>query len=302
MYNRSTAEINLIKALEIYQKQWIDLVEEKADNTMEFSEKFESRMQKLIDHHKKPYRFVNTTFKKSIARILIILISFSTVVFSVKALREPVISFIVEVYEKYSTLIFSEKDDQSTNDNPTSQVLEPTYLPQGFTLSTKTDMESAYKREYINTVGSMILYEQTEVENGVMNVDTEGIDYEGIMPPTKPARCFRSHWCWRIVRLPDRSGIEGLKRALPFRLYANINEDEIIVKDNILIYRTLDCRVQNARKEKGMEVHPCKSVGIIEYTYFAKVIDDRFECEAISCYPEITDATFNCAWKFTLLE
>lgn len=106
-----------------------------------------------------------------------------------------------------------------------------------------------------------------------------------------------------FLRLPEMSGIEGLKKALSYRLYANINDDEItIINNNVLIYRTLDCRVQNARKEKGMEFHPCKSVGVVEYTYFAKTIDDRFECEAISCYPEITDLTCNCSWKFTLCE
>ena len=105
-----------------------------------------------------------------------------------------------------------------------------------------------------------------------------------------------------FLNLPERSGIEGLKRAMGIRLYANINEDEIIIKDNTLIYRTLDCRVQNARKRKGMEFHPCKSVGIIEYTGFAKTIDDRFECEAISCYPDVTDNSCNCSWKFTLTE
>ena len=105
-----------------------------------------------------------------------------------------------------------------------------------------------------------------------------------------------------FLHLPERSGIEGLKQALALRIYANINKDEIIVQGNELIYRTLDCRVQNARQRKGMEFHPCKPVGLIEYTYFAKTIDDRFECEAISCYPDITDKTCNCAWKFTLRE
>lgn len=105
----------------------------------------------------------------------------------------------------------------------------------------------------------------------------------------------------KFLKLPELAGIEGLKQALSFRMYANINKDEIVIKDNVLIYRTLDCRVQNARKRKGMEFHPCKSVGIIEYTYFAKTIDSRFECEAISCYPEITDETCNCSWKFTLM-
>ena len=105
-----------------------------------------------------------------------------------------------------------------------------------------------------------------------------------------------------FLNLPERSGIEGLKQALALRLYANINQDEITVQDNVLIYRTLDCRVQNARKRKGLEFHPCKAVGIVEYNCFAKEIDDRFTCEAISCYPDITDDTCNCSWKFILSE
>ncbi len=106
----------------------------------------------------------------------------------------------------------------------------------------------------------------------------------------------------QFLKLPERAGIKGLRQALAFRMYATINEDEIIVEDNVLVYRTLDCRVQNARKRKGMEFHPCKPVGLIEYTYFAKTIDDRFDCESISCYPDVTDDTCNCSWKFTLRE
>lgn len=103
-----------------------------------------------------------------------------------------------------------------------------------------------------------------------------------------------------FLKLPDDSGFEGLKEALALRFYANINEYEILTDKDALIYRTLDCRVQNARKRKGMEFHPCKPVGIIEYSGFAKVIDRRLECEALSCYPDIKDSTCSCAWKFTL--
>jgi hypothetical protein len=103
-----------------------------------------------------------------------------------------------------------------------------------------------------------------------------------------------------FLDLPEQAGLDGLKKALGLRMYANINADEILIKENTLTYRTLDCRVQNARKRKGMEFHPCKSVGMIEYTFFAKTIDSRIECEAISCYPDVTDETCNCSWKFTL--
>lgn len=105
-----------------------------------------------------------------------------------------------------------------------------------------------------------------------------------------------------FLGLPERAGLAGLKAALSLRFYANINEDEIIIEGNTLLYRTLSCRVQTARQRKGMEFHPCKSVGEIEYEGFAKTIDPRFTCVCVSCYPDVTDDTCACAWKFTLHE
>jgi hypothetical protein len=104
----------------------------------------------------------------------------------------------------------------------------------------------------------------------------------------------------QFLKLPENAGVEGLAKALKYRLYANINSDEVITDGKSVIFRTLDCRVQNARSKKGMPFHPCKSVGMIEYGGFAKTIDSRFETECLSCYPDITDDTCNCAWKFTL--
>ncbi len=105
-----------------------------------------------------------------------------------------------------------------------------------------------------------------------------------------------------FLHLPEQSGLEGLAKALRLRFYANINRDEILIEGNTLLYRTLDCRVQNARKRKGMPFHPCKSVGIIEYSGFAKEIDSRIQCEVLSCYPDVTDQSCCCGWKFTLNE
>ena len=103
-----------------------------------------------------------------------------------------------------------------------------------------------------------------------------------------------------FLKLPDNSGIKGLEKALKLRFYANINEDKIEIEGNTLTYTSVNCRVQRARERKGMPFHPCKSVGIIEYTEFAKTIDSRFTCECVSCYPDITDDECCCKWKFTL--
>lgn len=106
----------------------------------------------------------------------------------------------------------------------------------------------------------------------------------------------------KFLNLPENPGLDGLQRALALRFYANINEDEYILDDKKLIYRNVDCRVQSARKRKGMEYHPCREVGIIEYSEFARTVDSRISCRCLSCYPDITDETCCCAWEFTLNE
>lgn len=103
-----------------------------------------------------------------------------------------------------------------------------------------------------------------------------------------------------FLNLPDNAGLDGLSKALELRFYGTLNDYELIRTDNRLVYKNTECRVQTARKRKGMELHPCKSVGIVEYNGFAKVIDPRIECKCISCYPEITDESVCCSWEFYL--
>ena len=106
-----------------------------------------------------------------------------------------------------------------------------------------------------------------------------------------------------FLQLPGRPGLEGLEKALSIRFSALANpEVEILREGDSLIYRVVDCRVQTARRSKGMPYHPCKPVGIIEHEYFAKEIDDRIECEAVSCFPDVTDESCACSWRFTLKE
>ena len=107
----------------------------------------------------------------------------------------------------------------------------------------------------------------------------------------------------KFLQIPDRSGLDGLKKALALRFSALGNAKvEFICNTNSLTYRVIDCRVQSARRSKNMPFHPCKSVGMIEHEHFAKAIDERIECTAISCFPEITDKSCACAWKFVLGE
>ncbi|MHC1591302.1 MAG: DUF6125 family protein [Candidatus Helarchaeales archaeon] len=106
-----------------------------------------------------------------------------------------------------------------------------------------------------------------------------------------------------FLNMKPGGGIPALKKALKFRLYANLNIQSIVdVDENSFIFQMNTCRVQAARKRKGLPDFPCKSVAIVEYTYFAKTIDPRFEIECVGCPPDERKGDFDCAWKFTLKE
>jgi hypothetical protein len=97
------------------------------------------------------------------------------------------------------------------------------------------------------------------------------------------------------------SGLEGLKKALDFRLYSRLNKQEIIEEtENRFVFRMNDCRVQSARKSKGLADFPCKSIGIVEYSEFARTIDPRIRTTCISCPPDEHPEEFYCAWSFEI--
>lgn len=110
----------------------------------------------------------------------------------------------------------------------------------------------------------------------------------------------------RIMRrhgIGPGGGLAALKKALRFRLYARINEQSLIEEDsNHLRFEMNDCRVQSARKRKGLNDFPCKPVGIAEYAYFAHTIDPRIRTQVISCPPDPHPEEYYCAWQFTLEE
>jgi hypothetical protein len=126
-------------------------------------------------------------------------------------------------------------------------------------------------------------------------------------------RCNDSCWtrfspfeAWSIrefLGLPRQAGLDGLKKALRFRIYARINVQSIIDEaPHSFVFQMNDCRVQSARKRKGLADYPCKSAGLVEYRSFGEAIDPRIRCECISCPPDHHPEKWFCAWRFSFPE
>jgi hypothetical protein len=99
--------------------------------------------------------------------------------------------------------------------------------------------------------------------------------------------------------MPTGGGISALIQALKFRLYAYINVQEVLeASENRCVFRMNRCRVQEARQRQGLPDFPCKSVGIVEYSGFARTIDPRIQTRCITCPPDPHPPNVWCAWEF----
>lgn len=126
-------------------------------------------------------------------------------------------------------------------------------------------------------------------------------------------RCNDSCWtrfspfeAWSIkelLELPKYPGIEGLKKALKFRMYASVNVQSMVEEGpESIVFQMNDCRVQSARKRRGLDDYSCKSAGLVEYSRFAHGIDSRIQTECIGCPPDPHPEEWFCAWRFTIPE
>jgi hypothetical protein len=100
--------------------------------------------------------------------------------------------------------------------------------------------------------------------------------------------------------IPEGGGLEALANVLNYRLYSAINIQSVEwVDDRTMLFKMVECRVQQTRRRKGLPDFPCKSVGIVEFSRFAEAVDPRIKTRCISCPPDPT-GDFFCGWEFTV--
>ena len=102
--------------------------------------------------------------------------------------------------------------------------------------------------------------------------------------------------------IPKNGGLKSLEKAFQFRLYSVINKQEVEwIDEKNMKFKMLECRVQKLRRKKELPDFPCKSVGEIEFSQFAKTVDSRIKTKCVSCpLDDVKD--FYCGWEFTLDE
>lgn len=103
-----------------------------------------------------------------------------------------------------------------------------------------------------------------------------------------------------VLGLPDAGGLDALEAALKHRFNSRINEVSFLREADCLTLRFDKCRVQAARRRKGMADYPCKSAGVVEYSGFARFIDPRLATACLACPPDPLGPDEYCSWRFSL--
>jgi len=101
--------------------------------------------------------------------------------------------------------------------------------------------------------------------------------------------------------IPPDGGLSALEKALNLRLYAMVNAQRVEWSEDRQRLRFFmdECRVQQARRRKGLPPFPCKPVGMVEFETFANAVDSRISSTCLRCPPDAPEGKY-CAWEFTM--
>ena len=158
-------------------RDFLNSIELVPEEDVYFSPQYEKKMAHLIKRQKRPYwKYVNTVGKK-IAVIAIAFMMLFGLSMSIKAIREPVVSFIVTSFDKFSEL-FVDKSEVNSASDKIEEIYELTQLPQGYSENGINISLRNIETTYFNG-DSEIRFYQSIISNKV-TIDTED-SYETIL-------------------------------------------------------------------------------------------------------------------------
>ncbi|MEG2195666.1 MAG: DUF4367 domain-containing protein [Terrisporobacter sp.] len=181
MDNLDITDEMIYKSCKKLEQNLLDNLPNEVDIEYEFSSKFKRKMNKLIKYEKRS-PIINSIYKysKKIAIVfLIITMGLFTLSMSVEATRTKVINTITEIYEEFTSIIFSKENTNISIDQEFKPTL-PNYIPNGFNEIDKVESDIGIFIVYENDEYLQIRYSCDEISNNSIILDTEDAQVEDI--------------------------------------------------------------------------------------------------------------------------
>lgn len=148
----------------------------RVEGEIHYSEDYLRDMEKLIKKSRNPIRKYFDTVGKRVAAAVIAAVALSGSMMSVSAVREPVVEFITNVYEKFVEIIFDEEDIVKA-----PSTIEIVYtlgkIPEDYVFDNITIGKLTTCFTWCNKNGDKIFFSQNILDNSDL-LDNESSEYE----------------------------------------------------------------------------------------------------------------------------
>lgn len=171
MDNKITDEI-LYESLKNINNNLIKDLPNEDDLDYEFSNEFKEKMDNLFLNRDK-YKSVYKSSQRVAAVFVIVSISILTLSMSVEGLRTRILSITRQIYENFTTYMFSIDSTEENSKQISWESLIPTYIPNTFEETDKVESENNMLVTYSNDTGGLIFYDVSKLIDMNINIDTE---------------------------------------------------------------------------------------------------------------------------------
>lgn len=127
------------------------------------SSRYQKRMERLIKSQNKSYwKYVNTVGKRVAVLAVVLMLTFALSM-SVSAVREPIVEFFVNVYEKFVEFFYDE-DDVARAPNTIETVYTLGYVPEGYEMEECIITDLGIRIIWMNDTGDQIVFLQSVLD------------------------------------------------------------------------------------------------------------------------------------------
>ena len=169
-----SGRIRLREAMKLSDRTYLDKYP-PIENEIKYSEKYLKYIDRLIKQTKSPfYKYFNTFGKRVAGIAAAILIAFGCSM-TVKAVREPVVEFFANIYEKFVEIFFGE-DDIAKAPNTIETVYTLGFIPDGYMVDRFYVDDYMTDMAWKNRNGDRLVLSQG-ILDGSFIIDTEEADY-----------------------------------------------------------------------------------------------------------------------------
>lgn len=148
----------------------------------EFSARFERKMKKLIKYARKKEKHPSLSYTlyslRRVVLIALVALILLTGCMSIKEIREPIISFFVETFERFTLVTFPSSDNPA--DEPEFEYITPS-VPNGYSIVATEKLTELYELELKNKNGEIIKYTQFDPGGATLSLDTEDTKTENVI-------------------------------------------------------------------------------------------------------------------------